>query len=374
MKHLLAGTALISLLASPVFAEETHRSKQHDFEVVTVVSGIEYPWGLTFLPNGDMLVTEQEKPELRIVKNGKLDPRPITGLPDNIYVAGQGGLLDVAVHPDFEKNQLVYIAYSAIDAWLGGTEVARAKLNGYELENLEVIFAAEPKTDGISHYGSRLVFAADGTLFVSLGDRYKYMKNAQDPSDHLGAIIRINDDGSIPKDNPFVGKKDHRPEIYSYGHRNSQGLALRPTDQTMWMHEHGPRGGDEVNILNKPGANYGWPAITYGIDYSGATISEKTHLPGMEQPVIQWTPSIAPSGMAFYDGDKFPEWKGDIFVGALAKTHIRRLEMEGNQVREQEELVKGIGRVRDVVSGPDGYLYFITDEMDGKVYRLEPAE
>ncbi len=236
-----------------------------------------------------------------------------------------------------------------------------------------MVFRANPKTPGANHYGSRLLFAPDGTLFVTLGDRFGFMFRAQKVGDHLGTIVRIRDDGGVPKDNPFVGRRNALPEIFSYGHRNVQGIALRPGTSTVWAHEHGPLGGDEVNIL-KPGVNYGWPAITYGIDYSGAKISDRTKAPGMAQPIVTWVPSIAPSGMAFYDGDKFPGWKGDLFVGALARTHLRRLELEGDRVVAQEELIEDLGeRIRDVRSGPDGFLYLLTDHPEGRVLRLEPV-
>lgn len=370
---LLAGLVVLFLFgASHANAQEVYRSDQHDFKLVEVVSGLEWPWGLDFLPNGDMLVTEKEEVRLRLVKDAKLAPQSIGGLPNNIQSGGQGGLLDVVVHPDFETNGFIYLSYSGHDESGAGTEVIRGRLSGHTLEDVQVIFAVEPKTPGWLHYGSRLVFAADGTLFVTVGDRHSYREEAQNPQNHLGSVMRINDDGSVPPDNPFVGKEGHKPEIYSYGHRNVQGLALRPSNQVMWMHEHGPDGGDEVNILDKPGANYGWPAITYGIDYSGEIISEQTHAEGMEQPVVHWTPSIAPSGMAFYDGNEFPEWRDDIFLGALAGSHIRRLELDGDKVTNQEVLLEDYSRIRDVVNGPDGYLYFIIDDPEGKILRLEP--
>jgi glucose/arabinose dehydrogenase len=362
---------LFSMLMPFAGAQETYHSVQHDFKITKIAAGLERPWGLAFLPQGDMLVSERVG-RLRMIKNGHLDPEPITGLPDNIYVAGQGGLLDIAVHPDFEVNKLVYFSYAGRGVGGAGTEVARGHLRCNALENVEVIFVAYPKTRGSNHYGSRLLFATDGTLFITTGDRYHRMADAQDPGNHLGSIIRINDDGTVPETNPFVNRANHQAEIYSYGHRNVQGITLNPTDQSIWAHEHGPRGGDEVNRL-KPGANYGWPKITYGIDYSGEIISELTHAEGMEQPIVYWDPSIAPSGMAFYVGDRFPEWNGDLFVGSLVLTHLRRLEMDGDKVLSQEVLLKGMARIRDVRNGPDGYLYILTDEKDGKVLRLEPV-
>ena len=371
-RAVIAGLGLFLLYSSPAGSQEIHQSDQHAFRLVEVTSGLDYPWGLDFLPDGTMLVTEKTEAQLRLIKaNGQLDPRPIAGLPKNIRTGGQGGLLDVTVHPDFSRNQWIYLSYSGSGRGGAGTEVVRARLTENRLQDVKVIFAVDPKTGGRAHYGSRLVFADDGTLFITIGDRYNYRDEAQNPENHLGSVIRLKDDGSIPADNPFVNKAGHKPEIYSYGHRNPQGLALR-SDKVMWMHEHGPRGGDEVNILNKPGANYGWPAITYGINYIGTIISDKTHMEGMEQPVIHWTPSIAPSGMAFYSGDRFPNWKDDIFVGALAGAHLRRLELDGDQVVAQEVLLEDYARIRDVVNGPDGYLYFIIDDDNGKILRLEP--
>ncbi len=351
-------------------ADQLYQSDEHDFRLVTVTSGLTRPWSLAFLPNGDMLVTERIG-RLRIIKQGILDPRPIEGLPENIYAAGQGGLLDVVLHPDFEENRLVYFSYAAKSQTGAGTEVARAQFIEGELLNRETIFVVAPKTPGQLHYGSRMVFAADGTLFITTGDRYDRMHDAQDPSNHLGAIVRINEDGTVPGDNPFIHHKHNKPEVYSYGHRNVQGITRRPADNSIWAHEHGPRGGDEVNKL-RAGANYGWPAITYGIDYSGAIISDQTHAPGMQQPIVYWDPSIAPSGMTFYQGDRFAHWQGDLFVGALAKKHLRRLVMKGDQVIRQEVLLGGFARIRDVRSGPDGYLYILTDENNGKLLRLEP--
>jgi len=368
-----AATAL-AMPAGSASANETYKSSAGpEFKVTEVTAGLARPWSLAFLPNGDMLVTERDRGTLRLIQNGKLNPEPIPGAPE-VASRGQGGLLDVTLHPDFAENRFIYMSYSGSGEGGRNTEVVRAKLKDGQLRQSEVIFRAEPKTSGGNHYGSRLLFAPDGTLYVTLGDRYSFLEEAQSLSNHLGTVVRINDDGSVPDDNPFLTTNNARTEIFSYGHRNSQGIALRPGTEEIWQHEHGPRGGDEVNIL-KAGANYGWPEITYGIDYSGAIISDKTEMPGMEQPVVYWDPSIAPSGMAFYSGDKFPEWQGDIFVGALAETHLRRLELKGQDVVEQEVLLGELGkRIRDVRSGPDGYLYVVTDEpRDGRVLRLEPA-
>ncbi len=370
---LTAAGGLAALLLSPPEAGAAgggNSSAGVKFRVVEVAGRLAHPWGLAFLPGGDMLVTERGG-KLRMIRGGKLESEPIAGVP-KVAARGQGGLLDVALHPNFAANSLVYLSYAGDGDGGTSTEVVRARLNGNRLEEQQVIFRAGPKTSGGNHFGSRLVFAPDGTLFVSLGDRFTYRDEAQSTANHIGTVVRIKDDGSIPDDNPFKGKDGARPEIYSYGHRNVQGMALRPGTSTVWAHEHGARGGDEVNIL-KPGANYGWPKITYGVDYSGAVISDKKALPGMEQPVVYWVPSIAPSGMAFYDGDKFPGWKGDLFVGALAKTHLRRLKLDGDKVVEQEVLPGLEERVRDVRTGPDGFIYLLTDETNGKVLRLEPA-
>jgi len=368
----LAVALLPACIASFAHAQVV-QSAQEKFRVRVVANNLHYPWGMAFLPNGDVLVTEQRQGRLRLITGGKLRPRPITGLPDNIRFGGQGGLLDVAVHPNFARNRLVYVSYSGAGPGGANTEVARGRLHGYQLQDVQTIFTALPKTRGSGHYGSRLLFAA-GKLFITTGDRRHRLHDAQDASNHLGTVLRLNDDGSTPADNPFATHDAYRPEIYSYGHRNGQGLAFRPMDNSLWMHEHGPRGGDELNKLDAPGGNYGWPAITYGVDYSGAIISELTHAPGMVQPVVHWTPSIAPSGLAFYDGDLFPNWQGDAFVGALKSRHLRRLELRGDTVIAQEVLLDGYARIRDVANGPDGYLYILTDAGDGELLRLEPVE
>ena len=351
-------------------AQKTYKSKQAQFTVETVADGLERPWSLAFLPNGDMLVTERPG-RLRLVQNGKLVDKAIGGLP-RIAAIGQGGLLDVILHPDFEQNRRIYISYSARGAGGAGTEVVSGEFDGQKLNNVKTIIRAQPKSSGGRHFGSRLVFDDKGHLFISLGDRGR-PNQAQRTSTHHGSVLRLMDDGSIPADNPFVGKSGSKQEIYSYGHRNVQGMVLHPSTREIWTHEHGPRGGDEVNILKK-GANFGWPSITYGINYDGSVITDKKRAPDMEQPVTYWVPSIAPSGMAFYSGDKFPQWNGDLFVGALAGAHLRRLEIKDNKVVEQEQLLGDLGsRVRDVRMGPDGFLYVLTDQTDGEILRLVPA-
>ena len=279
----------------------------------------------------------------------------------------------MAIDPDFETNSFVYFSYVGVDKkGKTGTEVAKAKLIGDKLTNLEVIFKAAPKAKPSYHFGSRLVFSDEDTLFISLGERYVFKEKSQDLDNHHGAIIRIKKDGSIPQNNPFVSSKNAMPEIYSYGHRNVQGLTFNQKTNTLWAHEHGPKGGDELNMI-QAGKNYGWPVITYGIDYSGAIISELTEKKGMEQPVEYWVPSIAPSGMTFYNGKQFPEWRDSLFIGALAHQHLRRLEISNNKVVKQELLLEDRKkRIRDVDVGPDGNIYVITDESKGELLRLVP--
>ena len=343
------------------------------FEAVTVTDGLEYPWSIEFLPGGDFLITEKPGNLLRVSADGKTKT-DLEGLPDNLVAQGQGGLLDVALHPGFANNKLIYFSYSGRDMGGVNTEVARAVLNGNRLENLETIFKAYPHVRGSIHFGSRLVFDNDGYLFISLGERGQ-RERAQDTSNHLGTVIRLNDDGTVPADNPFINTPGARPEIFSYGHRNVQGLALHPQTGIVWAHEHGPQGGDEINLLEK-GANYGWPEITYGIDYDDSVISTKTHADGMKQPLLYWDPSIAPCGMTFYQGDKFPDWNGDIFVGALVQQHLRHVVLDEtrNVIAQRKYLTDMNERIRDVATGPDGYIYVITDSHDARLIRLQPAE
>lgn len=379
---LLAGRRLIPALllallpiagaAQAADPPVTVKTGAHTVRVVTVTRGLDRPWGMAFLPNGDMLITER-RGRLRLYTKGRLQPAAIPGVP-KVLARGQGGLLDIALHPEFARNRLVYLSYSGIGRGGAGTEVARARFTGSALQDLQVIFRVEPKTRGTLHYGSRLLFTPDGLLYITIGERSDYRDEAQNIANHLGTVIRLTDDGQVPQDNPFVGRTDARPEIYSYGHRNPQGMDYNAARGEVWIHEHGPRGGDEVNIV-RPGRNYGWPAITYGIDYSGAVISEHTALPGMEQPVLHWTPSIAPSGMAFYTGTRFANWRGNLFVGALARRHLRRVVLQGDKVVAQEVLLRGLEeRIRDVRMGPDGLLYLLTDDSDGRLIRLEPAD
>ncbi|HJT11310.1 MAG TPA: PQQ-dependent sugar dehydrogenase [Dongiaceae bacterium] len=351
-------------------AAESYQSQAGSVSVVTVAEGLEQPWGLAFLPDGRMLVTEKEG-RLRVVtRDGDLS-EPLGGVPE-VYDGGQGGLLDVALDPDFAANQMVYLSFSEPGDGGAGTAVARGRLGDLALEAVEVIWRQQPKLGTGQHFGSRLVFLRDGTLIVTLGDRNTRQYIA-DMKAQIGKLVRINRDGSIPEDNPFVDDEGYSPDIYSLGHRNVQGATLHPETGQLWTVEHGARGGDEINIP-EPGKNYGWPVISYGREYAGGKIGEGTEKPGLEQPAYYWDPSIAPSGMTFYTGDKFPAWKGNLFVGALKFQLLARLEVDGNRIVKEERLLEDMGdRIRDVVQGPDGYLYLLTDEDDGRILRLEPA-
>jgi aldose sugar dehydrogenase len=361
---------LVVLLASASTFAQTYKSDEHSFGVVQVVKGLEQPWSLAFLPDGRMLVTEKAG-RLRMIANGKLEPRPVAGLP-RVTVHGQGGLHDVVLHPQFEKNHLVYLAYAARGEDGVGTELARGRLADGKLEDVQVLFRQSPKGRTGNHFGGRIVFDHAGYVYLTLGDRGE-MPRAQRPDDHAGSVIRLHDDGRVPQDNPFVGKPGWKPEKFDLGHRNQQGAALHPQTGVLWTHEHGPQGGDEVNII-RAGANFGWPVITYGVNYGiGTKIGEGTAKPGMEQPIHYWVPSIAPSGMAFYTGDRFPRWKGNLFVGALRDQMLVRLQLDGTSVVKEERLLKNVlGRIRDVRMGPDGLIYLLTDESDGVLARLDP--
>ena len=375
-RRLLLLLVLVGSPYSPVplpARAQTINTQEHALRVVKVVEGLEHPWGLAFLPEGRMLVTERPG-RLRIVgKDGRLDPQPVAGLPQ-IAAYGQGGLLDVALHPRFAENGLVYLSYAARGDGGVGTEVARGRLAGNRLENVQVIFRQQPKGSTERHFGSRLVFDREGYLYITLGDRGE-MERAQKPDDHAGSVIRMHDDGRVPKDNPFVGRPGWKPEKYTLGNRNLQGAALHPQTGLLWTHEHGPQGGDEINVI-RAGVNYGWPVITYGVNYgTGTKIGEGTHQPGMAQPLYYWVPSIAPSGMAFYTGDRFPRWRGNLFVGALRDEMLVRLRLDGEKVVKEERMLRGVlGRIRDVRNGPDGYLYLLTDSPNGVLARLEPAD
>lgn len=346
------------------------KSQHHSYRVVPVVSGLENPWGLAFLPNGDMLVTERPG-RLRIIKGGALQQQPIEGIPE-VHAQGQGGLLDVVLHPNFASNRLVYLSYSKPGAQGATTAVIRGRLDGNLLADVQEIIELSAWGNGRVHFGSRMAFDRQGYLYVTVGERGQ-MQRAQDLSDHAGSVLRLHDDGRVPADNPFVNRTGARPEIWSYGIRSPQGLAIHPVTGEIWEAEHGPRGGDELNLI-KPGANYGWPVITYGINYNGRPISDITEKEGMEQPVHYWVPSIATSGLAIYNGDKFANWRGDFFVGGLVGMKVARVRIQNGRSVEHEFLLEGYGqRIRDVRNGPDGLLYLLTDATDGAVVRLEPT-
>jgi len=367
----LRPLALAALLAATSVAAEVREfpSQHGTVRVTTLASGLEHPWGLAFLPDGRMLVTERPG-RLRIVAADGTLSRPVAGLP-RVFARGQGGLLDVVLHPAFAENRLVYLSFSEPGTGGAGTSVARGRLEGETLQDVEVIFRQSPKVDTGFHFGSRLVFDREGRLFVSSGDR-GLQDMAQGLDKGQGKVFRLNDDGSPAAGNPFAGRSDVHPGVWSYGHRNIQGMALHPQTGLLWTHEHGPRGGDEINIA-RAGRNYGWPVITYGINYNGTKVGEGiTEKAGMEQPLHQWTPSIGPSGLAFATRDRFPAWQGNAFVGALALTHLQRLVLEGEKVVASEELLKGWNqRIRDVREGPDGALYVLTDARNGQLARVE---
>ncbi|MGH6763853.1 MAG: PQQ-dependent sugar dehydrogenase [Phyllobacterium sp.] len=367
----LAGlTASVAVALTPLHAEE-YQADGLTVSTETIVEGLASPWALAFLPDGALLVTERGG-TMRIIADGKKSA-PIAGVP-KVFARGQGGLLDVALAPDFPQSDLIYFTYSQPGDGGAGTAVARARLrregNGGRLEDVKTIFSMNRKTSRGQHFGSRIVVAPDGKLFVTIGERGE-RDRAQDFSDHAGSVIRINADGTIPSDNPFVGTTGALPELWSKGHRNAQGAAWDPVTQSLWITEHGARGGDEVN-RPEAGKNYGWPVITYGRDYSGAEIGTGTAAEGYEQPLHYWDPSIAPSGLAVYRGDMFPEWQGDLLAGALKYEMLVRLERDADgQITGEERLLKGAyGRIRDVRVAADGSVFLLTDDENGKIIRM----
>lgn len=346
------------------------------FTVKTVAEGLDHPWGMAFLPTGEILVTERAG-RLRIVRDGKLDPTPVAGAPKT-HVRSQAGFFDIVLHPKFAENKFVYLVFAHGDAGANAARVNRYVFDGKALTDEKIIFTAIPMKDTSNHYGGRMAFLADGTFLLTVGDGFEMREKAQDLNSHLGKIIRLNDDGSVPSNNPFVGQAGKRPEIWTYGHRNQQGLVVDAATGRVYSHEHGPKGGDELNLIEK-GKNYGWPAICNCVDYTGAAVTPFKALPGMEQALTYWTPSIAPSGLTIYNGDKFPAWNGDLLVGALVLQHLRRVDLQDGKVVGQEQFNEGPldARIRDVRTGPDGYVYLTTETRDGlggKVLRLEPAQ
>lgn len=375
MKSIFVSFAALAVAAPPLAQVAT---QEHRVRVVTVTAGLEHPWSVAFLPDGRMLVTER-RGRLRVIgKDGTLDPRPVEGLP-RVDPQGQGGLLDVAVHPDFARNGWIYWTYAQRDAaGQNGTELARGRLAGgpgaARVESVQVLFRMQPKSGTGLHFGSRLVFDRTGHLYMTLGDRGE-MQRAQALDDHRGKILRLTDDGRPAPGNPFGADRNARPEVFSFGHRNVQGAALHPRTGELWVSEHGPQGGDELNLV-RAGVNYGWPVITYGANYgTGTKIGEGTSKPGLAQPQKHWVPSPALSGMTFYAGDRFPRWRGDVLLGALRGQALIRVRLDGDRVAGDEFMLVGtLPRVRDVRTGPDGFVYLLTDQPNGALLRLEPAD
>jgi len=383
MPKFLAAVALLTACAAPSLPAQsipTQHAGNVSFKVVSVADNIAFPLSIAFLPDGEMLITEKAG-QIRRVKNGVLNPASIDGVP-TVHSRGQGGLHEVAVHPQFATNKLIYLAYAKMmDGGKATTVLARARLEGNALVDLKEIFVAQTNSTAGQHFGGRIAFDKAGFLYLSVGDRGAPPSGdlethpAQNPGNHQGTIIRLHDDGRVPADNPFVGQAGKLPEIWSYGHRNPQGLVVHPTTDAIFDAEHGPRGGDELNLVQK-GRNYGWPVITYGINYSGTPITEERARAGMEQPVKYWVPSIATSGLMIYTGEKFPMWKGNAFVGGLVGQQLARVTLDGNTFKSEETLLKDVvGRIRDVRQGPDGFIYLAIDKNGGPgtVVRLEPV-
>lgn len=372
-RTVFAGLGLSLALSSGLASAQTPqaiRTQEATIRAVTVASGLENPWGMAFLPDRRILVTERPG-AMRVVNNGQISV-PLGNVP-KVFDSGQGGLLDVTLDPDFARSRVIYFTYAEPGDGGAGTALASAVFAETELRDVKVLFRQQPKVSGGLHFGSRVVVGPDGKLWLGLGERYR-RDEAQNLNSHLGKLVRLEKDGRVPADNPFRGRDDAKPEIWSYGHRNIQGMARHPQTGVVWLHEHGAQGGDEINIPERA-RNYGWPVITHGIDYSGAKIGIGTAAPGMEQPLLHWTPSIAPSGMAFYTGSKIPAWRGNLFVGSLKFGTLHRVVLDGTRVVRQEQMLKEIGdNIRDVRDGPDGFLYIATDSPRGRIIRIEPAD
>ncbi|MGO1079325.1 PQQ-dependent sugar dehydrogenase [Inquilinus sp. CA228] len=371
--------ALTAILLAPIpeaaAVDAVYDTEKGRIRVQTIVEGLSHPWGLAFLPDGRILVTERDG-NLRLVGGGRVS-EPLEGVPE-VDAGGQGGLLDVAIDPSFIQSRMVYLSYSEAGDGGNSTAVARGRLSedGTRLTGVQVVFSQRPKLDSSAHFGSRLVFDRQGHLFITLGERSKaqFRGQSQQLDSHLGKVIRIRPDGSVPEDNPFAGRRDALPEIWSYGHRNAQGAALNPDTGVLWLNEHGPRGGDEINIP-EAGKNYGWPVVSYGVNYNGSPVGAgQREAPGMTGPIYHWTPSIGVSGMAFYTADAMPGWRGSVFVGGLAIPKLVRLERDGDRITGSEDLLEDLGlRIRQVMQGPDGALYLLTDDSDGEILRVGPA-
>lgn len=381
-KHMLTSSALaLALMTSACGGEQsgpqqtTEVTSTTSYELELVAEGFDMPWGIAFLPEGGMLVSERDG-RVSYVAPGATSGIEIANAPE-AYVAGQGGMFDVVLDLDFASNRIVYVSYAKGSAEANGTAVFRARLSedGTTFEDGGDIFVVNNMRATPAHYGGRMLPLPDGTLVLTLGEGFRYMQDAQDPMSDLGTIVRMNLDGSVPADNPFADGVDGLPHVWSYGHRNVQGIVFDEDTGRMYSMEHGPMGGDEINI-EIAGANYGWPAITYGVNYDGSIITTETEAPGMEQPIVVWVPSIAPGGLELYTGDVYPDWKGDLFAAALAGSKIQRVDLnEAGEVVGEEALLEDFGaRFRQIAQGPDGYLYVTTDEIDGGVYRIVPSE
>jgi len=377
----IAALGIAALVSVVVSGQTNSKSAFHDYRVVTVADGLIQPWSIAFLPGGDTLITERPG-RLRILRQGTLLPQAVEGIP-KVFHSGQGGLLEVMPHPNFASNRLLYVSYSKPGATDSDSRTAliRGRFENDRLTQVQEIFDAVSK--GRGHYSGKIAFDKNGHLFLSLGDRQVPPEGnleahpAQDLSNHHGKIVRLHDDGRVPADNPFVNRAGARPEIWSYGHRNVQGLAIHPETGDLWADEHGPQGGDELNLV-QPGKNYGWPVIGYGVNYqTGLAIHSGTHRQGMEQPIRVWVPSIGISGLMIYNGDRFQQWRGNLFIGGMAGQQLSRLTLNGQRVINEETLVPQRGRIRDIRQGPDGDIYLVTDDRDGKptpVLRVEPVE
>ncbi len=374
------GVGVAVLLSAPVGAlvglnaVAQEQLVETDYDVVTIAEGLDLPWALAFLPNGDMLVTELDG-RLRLISNGALVREPIAGVP-SVYRASQGGLMDLVLHPDYAENQLVYLSLASGTPAANALRVIRGTFTGSELTNIQTVFEAAPSKDTPVHYGGRMTFLPDNSLLITVGDGFDYREEAQNPGSHFGTIVRVLDDGKVPEDNPFAVKGGGKPEVWTYGHRNAQSIIYDAVRGLVFATEHGPRGGDELNLI-EAGKNYGWPAITYGINYTGARVSPFTEREGMEQPLKYWVPSIGPSGMSIYRGAAFPQWDGDVLVSSLVFKHVRRLTLDGTQVVGDAIMFPELAhRVRDVRVGPDGLIYLLLEgneeEKSGRIVRIQP--
>jgi len=360
------------ILMLPVFLVLVSSASASKFSIEPFAGPLEHPWSMVFLPDDRALVTERPG-RLRIIDaDGRLLEDPIAGTPP-VHAVSQGGLMGLALHPDYADNGWIYLTLAHGTDSASATRLVRGRVSDGHWIDQEVLFTAQPLKDTPVHYGARMTFLPDGTLLLSTGDGFDYREHAQRLDSHLGKVIRLNDDGSVPSDNPFIGRGDALPEIFSYGHRNPQGLVVEPGSGRIWLHEHGPRGGDELNLL-VAGGNYGWPIATHGVDYSGARVTPYQTRPGMIEPIIDWTPSIAPAGMSRYVGSMYPEWQGDLLVASLVEKTIRRIKLDGERVVSDIPLGLGIERrLRDVHVGPDGALYLLVDEKSGEVIRITPS-